>query len=103
MKYGRTAGVLKPLDELVLPDPRIEVEWYRPDPKQALSAGDIHERLEKYARLHSGVPERIKTQFDIARNLMLTKTARTEVRVGLPMSAPTCLGPKAPLPPRARR
>lgn len=71
MTYGTTAGALKPLAELTLADPRIETEWYRPHADRALSASDIGERLEKYASLHTGVPERVKSQFEVARNLML--------------------------------
>jgi hypothetical protein len=71
MKYGETAGVLKPLDEITLPDPRIEHEPYRPRADVSLSAADIHERLQKNSTLHQGVPERVQTQFEVARNLML--------------------------------
>lgn len=70
MNYGVTASVLKPLEELTLPDPRIKHEWHRPHPSP-LSAADIRERLEETATLHSGVPERVRTQFEVARNLML--------------------------------
>ena len=71
MKYGETAGVLKPLEELALPDPRIKFEplfQYFEDGTKIL---EIHERLTKHSVLHAGVPESIKSQFEIARNLML--------------------------------
>jgi hypothetical protein len=71
MKYGTTAGVLKALSEITLPDPRIEVEPYRPQGERSLNPADIHERLESFGRLHDKVPERVRTQFEIARNLML--------------------------------
>lgn len=71
MTYGTTTEVLKPLVELTLPDRRIALEPCRPQSDQPLSAADIHERLETYARLHDGVPKRVKSQFEIARNLML--------------------------------
>jgi hypothetical protein len=71
MKYGTTAGLLKPLDEMTLPDPRIEHEPYRPRGDASLGAADIRERLEKNATLHKGVPQDIATQFEVARNLML--------------------------------
>lgn len=71
MKYAQTCGVLKQLSEITLPDPRLELEPYKPRNEVPLDVSDIHERLEAFCKIHDGVPERIKTQFEIARNLML--------------------------------
>jgi hypothetical protein len=71
IKYGTTAGLLKPLDELCLPDPRFEHERLTlQDGDRAMNAEDIYERLE-FSHINSGVPERIRTQFEVSRNLML--------------------------------
>ena len=71
MKYGSTAGILKPLEELFLPDPRFEHEYLRSQvDERAMNSDDIHERLQ-ISRIHGGVPERVRTQFETARNLML--------------------------------
>lgn len=72
MKYGTSAGVLKPLEELALPDPRFQYEGLQTQAgERSLNAEDIRERLESYSRLHDDVPERVRTQFEVARNLML--------------------------------
>ena len=71
MKYGATASVLKPLDELTLPDPRIGWEPLFQGIDDSAKVLEIHERINKYSSLHTSVPESIKSQFEIARNLML--------------------------------
>jgi hypothetical protein len=45
MKYGETASVLKPLDELTLPDPRIDYEPLFQNFTAAAKILEIHERL----------------------------------------------------------
>ncbi len=72
MKYGTTCGVLKPLDQVTLPDSRFEHEHLfvnrgEPGPFQL---ADLHERLTKWPLVPS-VPEKIRVQFETARNLML--------------------------------
>lgn len=71
MKYGTTDGVLKPIDEVLLPDPRFEcfaltsATGVRP-----FDLPDMHGRLNGF-RLSSGAPEKVRIQFETARNLML--------------------------------
>ena len=64
--------MLKPLEELALPDPRFQYEYLQTQAgERPLNAEDIRERLENYSCLHDGVPERVRVQFEVARNLML--------------------------------
>jgi len=72
MKYGTTCGVLKPLDQITLPDPRFENEHllvmrHEPGPYQL---ADLHERLSTWPPA-SFVPEKVRIQIEAARNLML--------------------------------
>jgi hypothetical protein len=70
MNYSGSHGVLKPQAEVLLPDPRWEVEhclWQKSEP---FTMADLYARLN-LSKLHSGVPEKIQTQFETARNLLL--------------------------------
>jgi len=71
MKYGTTNAVLKPLDEVVLPDPRFEIlvigNEAQMRPFQLL---DMHERL-CLTKLNNEVPPEVQTHFQTALNLML--------------------------------
>jgi len=71
-EYGTTAGVLKPLDQVTLPDPRFEhehrfVNRHEPGPYQL---ADLHERLSTWPP-SAFVPENVRVQIETARNLML--------------------------------
>jgi hypothetical protein len=72
MNYGTTCGVLKPLDEVTLPDSRFEHEHlfvmrHDPGPWQL---ADLHKRLSSWPPA-SFVPEKVRVQIETARNLML--------------------------------
>jgi len=72
MQYGTTCGILKPLDQVALPDPRFEhehifVRRHEPGPYQL---ADLHERLSTWPPA-AGVPEKVRVQIETARNLML--------------------------------
>lgn len=71
LKYGDAAAVLKPLDEVMLPDPRWSHQaigsannWRKFD------VSDLHARL-CLSQLGAHVPEDVRRQWDMARNLML--------------------------------
>jgi hypothetical protein len=71
MKYGTAQGILKPLDEVTLPDPRFEGKILRSeDSEQPITLADFHERLN-ICPLSSNVPEKVRIQFETAKNLML--------------------------------
>lgn len=71
MTFGKTDGVLKPLDEVLLPDPRFKffalesTAGVRP-----FELADMHSRLS-ISKLDANVPEKVRRQFETARNLML--------------------------------
>lgn len=71
MKYGKTASILKPLDELTLPDPRISWEPLFQGIVDSDKAFEIHKRVSAYSGLHAGVPQTVISQFEVARNLMV--------------------------------
>ena len=71
MSYGTTHEILKPIVEVMLPDPRFEHyavgsgdNWRRFD------ISDLHQRI-CLSSLNLNVPDEVRRQFDIARNLML--------------------------------
>jgi len=71
MNYGTTHGVLKPLAEVTLPDPRFENEVLRSkNGERPMELADLHQRLSAWP-LSSTVPERVRVQFETAKNLML--------------------------------
>ena len=71
MKYGTTHGVLKPLDEVVLPDSRFKVAAIQTGREiRPFDMADIHQRL-CLTSLSSQVPEVVQTHFQTALNLML--------------------------------
>lgn len=71
MRFGTTHASLKPLDEIVLPDPRFESIGlgiggnFRP-----FDLLDLHSRLNE-STLLSSVPEKIRCQYETARNMVL--------------------------------
>ena len=71
MDYGTTDGVLKPLNEALLPDPRFKFfaigtdDFMRP-----FELADLHERIN-LSKLDAVVPETVRRQFETAKNLML--------------------------------
>lgn len=69
--YGKTDGVLKPLDEALLPDPRFKhLVMETPTGLRGFQLSDMHARLAEM-KLSSTVPDAIRRQFETARNLML--------------------------------
>ncbi len=73
MKYGETAGVLKPLDEVVLPDPRWKILVLvnqETGTDRPFDISDLHRRLS-LTKLNSKVPADVQTHFQTALNLML--------------------------------
>ena len=69
--YGTTGGVLKPLEEVLLPDPRFQFfAMFSESTERPFQLSDIHTRLGDSV-LNPGVPERVRVQFETARNLML--------------------------------
>ena len=71
MEYGTTNGVLKPLNEALLPDVRFQ--WMAietPNETRPFQLTDLHERL-MLSKIESSVPEKVRRQFETAKNLML--------------------------------
>jgi hypothetical protein len=71
MNYGTTDGVLKPLNEALLPDPRFK--FFRigsDDFMRSFELADLHERIN-LSKLDAAVPEAVRRQFETAKNLML--------------------------------
>jgi hypothetical protein len=71
MIYGTTHGVLKPLNEAILPDLRFQcLKITCEDSSRPFELADMHQRLSETI-LNLSVPEKIRVQFETARNLML--------------------------------
>lgn len=71
MNYGTTNSVLKPLEEVLLPDPRFKFLVVRSAEKaRPFELADLHGRLGD-TKLSPAVPDDIRRQFETARNLML--------------------------------
>ena len=71
MKYGTTAGVLKPLDQVMQPDPRFKIHVIENESGiRPFQLEDIHQRL-CLTKLNDEVPQDVRTQFHTAINLML--------------------------------
>jgi len=71
MQYATTHEVLKPLNEIMLPDPRFEIMIIgTPAEMRPFDVADLRERLA-LSVLNSQVPKEVQTQFQIALNLML--------------------------------
>jgi hypothetical protein len=71
MNYGTTHGVLKPLNQVLLPDSRFQYHVLRSESgERTMELADFHERLSNWP-LVLPVPENVRTQFETAKNLML--------------------------------
>jgi hypothetical protein len=71
MTYGTTHEVLKPLNEVMLADPRFENHSITSaGGRRKFAIADLHERIS-ISVLRPEVPEDVRRQFEIARNLML--------------------------------
>ena len=71
MKYGESHAVLKPLEEVTLPDIRFAHQvLFTDNSSRPFTIEDIHERL-RLSELPPTVPDDVRRQFEIARNLML--------------------------------
>lgn len=71
MNYGTTHGILKPLNEALLPDSRFESFHIGSDNfMRPFELADLHERLN-LSKLDSTVPEAVRCQFETAKNLIL--------------------------------
>jgi len=71
MTYGKTDGVLKPLNEVLLPDPRFKfLSIGSSQSMRPFELSDLHERLN-LSKLDPAVPETVRCQFETAKNLML--------------------------------
>jgi hypothetical protein len=71
MKYGTTHAALKPLSEILLPDPRFAIlKIGKENERRPFEPADLHRRL-CLTKLNSKVPEDVRTQFQTALNLML--------------------------------
>src|SRR5258706_5303251 len=69
--YGTTSGLLKPLDQVQLPDQRFAfMVLHNLDRERPFELADLHERLSSWP-FSKGVPENVKVQFETAKNLML--------------------------------
>jgi len=69
MNYGTTDGILKPLSEVILPDPRFQGLVFESD-SRPFELVDMHHRLSEMT-LNPMLPADVRLQFDTARNLML--------------------------------
>src|SRR6267378_439361 len=71
MNYGTTDGVLKPLNEVLLPDPRFEFFAVQSgNSSRPFELADMHGRLN-LSKLDAIVPEVVRHQFETAKNLVL--------------------------------
>ncbi len=71
MKYGTTDAVLKPLNEVLLPDPRFKfLKLSSENDTRSFELADMHQRLCEL-KLNLEVPKDAQTQFQTALNLML--------------------------------
>jgi hypothetical protein len=71
MKYGQTDGVLKPVEEILLADPRWQfLAIVSPESSRPFELMDMHSKLSDI-QLNANVPEGVRRQFAIACNLML--------------------------------
>jgi hypothetical protein len=71
MNYGTTDGVLQPLDETLLPDPRFKFFAIELDgDARPMELADPHDRLI-LSNLDFGVPEAVRREFETAKDLML--------------------------------
>ena len=70
MDYGTTNQILKPLPELLLPDPRWQFEHFFWPNHEPFTAEALYDRL-KFSSLNLAAPEDVRRQFETARNLML--------------------------------
>jgi len=71
MNYGTTDGVLKLLDEVLMPDPRFKFLVVRSaENSRQFELADLHGRLSD-TRLSPAVPDDVRRQIETARNLML--------------------------------
>jgi hypothetical protein len=71
MTYGTTNGVLKPLNEALLPDSRFQFLVIESDNfSRPFELADLHERLT-LSKISLSVPETVRRQFETAKNLVL--------------------------------
>src|SRR6266581_2777097 len=71
MTYGKTDGVLKPLNEALMPGPRLEFLAMESETGiRPFELADMHVRLSGI-KLISEVPDSVRRQLETARNLML--------------------------------
>jgi hypothetical protein len=71
MKYGTSHAVLKPLEEVLLPDSRFQGSVIGTENQmRPFDLSDLHERL-RISKLNSNVPKDVNTHFQTALNLML--------------------------------
>lgn len=69
--YGKSAQILKPLDEVGLADPRFKIMALRQgDSWRPFELADLHQRVE-ILTLNAGVPVDVRRNFEIAKNLLL--------------------------------
>lgn len=69
--YGKSAETLKPLGEVTLADPRFKIMALgQGDSWRPFELVDLHQRVESLA-LNAGVPEDVRRNFEIAKNLLL--------------------------------
>lgn len=71
MNYGTTDSVLKPFNEVLLPDPRFKFWALESDQRsRPFELADMHGRLRDI-KLGSAVPNQVGCQFETSKNLML--------------------------------
>lgn len=69
MNYGTTDSILKPLSEVLLPDPRFQGLVFESN-SRPFELADMHQRLSEIT-LNPTLPADVRLQFETSRNLML--------------------------------